>query len=191
MGRRNNTISDRELRSPPATEGHRTAALVGGPNPLRHREASRARRSTPALGARRVGIKSAAEVVHPRTRTPREAPHPSSPRRSGPAPTVEPTQVASAPTTTTRTWGVLTSNPFAPLADEPEEVATPACNTETETGKGPEHGRELSVKEEEPGEREAPDGKGDRGHWKTTYSRGHCNGGSAKGCLGLTWVDSD
>jgi hypothetical protein len=71
----------------------------------------------------------------PHTRTPREAPRPSSPRRSGPAPTVEPTQV-SAPTTTTRTWGVLTGNPFAPLADEPEEAATPACNTETETGKG-------------------------------------------------------
>ena len=83
----------------------------------------------------RVGLISAAEVVRPRTRTPREAPRPSSPRRSGPAPTVEPTKV-SALATTTRTWGVLAGNPFAPLADEPEEEATPACNTEPETGKG-------------------------------------------------------
>jgi hypothetical protein len=79
----------------------------------------------------RVGIKNGTELVRPHMRTARKAPRPSSPRRSGQAPAVVPIRV-SAPTTT-RTWGVLTGNPFAPLADEPEEEATPACNTETAT----------------------------------------------------------
>ena len=44
------------------------------------------------------------------------------------------------------------------------------------------------MREEEPGEREAPERKGGRGHWKTTYSRAvYCNGGSAKGCLRTVW----
>ena len=42
---------------------------------------------------------------------------------------------------------------------------------------------------EEPVAREAPDRKGDRGHWKTTYSRAvHCKGRSAKGCLRTEWI---
>jgi hypothetical protein len=92
----------------------------------------------------------------------------------------------SALTTTTQKWGVLTGNPYAPLADEPEEEATPIQRRRQQ--KGPEHGRGWSVREEEPGAREAPDRKGDSGHQKTTYRRAvHCDEGSAKGGLQTDW----
>jgi hypothetical protein len=73
----------------------------------------------------------------------------------------------SALTTTTQKWGVLTGNPYAPLADEPEEEGTPIQRRRQQ--KGPEHGRGWSVREEEPGAREAPDRKGDSGHQPEDY----------------------
>ena len=61
-----------------------------------------------------------------------DAPRPASPRRPGPTVNVDTIPVSATTPATTRTWGVLTGNPFAPLADAPDEDASPACNIATE-----------------------------------------------------------
>ena len=76
------------------------------------------------------------------------APHPTCPPaarklRTGPPPSVAVTPPVSAPT---RTWGVLTGNPFAALADIPEEGTPIPCNASAAPESGLSGARVRAVK---------------------------------------------